>query len=173
MENVTRLRTPCEAGEEGDDPKGKAVDPPVNDFGIAKLPKDAYTEREARALFRQVLEALAHLHDGERIVHRDIKPDNLMVESATRRVVLIDFNISCDLREKMTQEAGLPQFTAPEMYDNGGRGYDEKVDVWSAGVVLYLMLSGRLPFNFDGQLEEEILNNKLISEPDYSNERFQ
>lgn len=129
---------------------------------IAKLPKEAYTEQLARGLFRQVLEALAHLHvlkDGKRIVHRDVKPDNLLVESVNQRVVLIDFNVSRKYNpdeDTMIDVTGVVQYTAPEMYEQGGSGYDEKVDVWSAGVVLYLMLTGRQPFTGS---DEEIVAN--------------
>ena len=110
---------------------------------------------------------------GEQIVHRDVKPDNLLIESATRRVVLIDFNVSRRYNpeeDTMIDVTGVVQYTAPEMYDQGGKGYGEKVDVWSAGVVLYLMLSGRQPFNGS---DEEIVENIINTEPDYSLEAFQ
>lgn len=82
-------------------------------------------------------------------------------------MVLIDFNVSRTYNpeiDTMIDVTGVVRFTAPEMYDQT-KGYDEKVDVWSAGVVLYLMLTGQHPFTGD---DEAIVDKIKNSEPDYS-----
>ena len=140
---------------------------------VAGLRQEAYTEQAARDLFEQVLEALAYLH-GRSVVHRDIKPDNLLVEAATGRVVLIDFNVSRTYNPAVDQpmvESFVVHYSAPEMCDEG-TGYDEKVDVWAAGVVLYLLLSGHHPFTAPDDTDETVKTRICTQEPDYSPNRL-
>ncbi len=89
-----------------------------------------------------ILAGLEHLH-SRRIIHRDLKPANLLLQGQTPR--LADFGISRVLKttsQSMTI-AGSPAYMAPEAFD-GKR--NEQTDIWSAGVILYQLLSGRLPF---------------------------
>lgn len=88
-----------------------------------------------------ILAGLHHLH-GRRIVHRDLKPPNVLLQGDIPR--LSDFGISRVLSSSRSGVvAGTPQYMAPEAF-NGER--NEKTDIWSAGVILYQLLSGRLPF---------------------------
>lgn len=85
------------------------------------------------------------------MAHRDIKPANLVV-TKERRIVILDFNVSHkkpDSQEKfrMMTKTGTVAFSAPEIFID--KSYDEKVDVWSAGVVLYMMLTGSGPFDHE------------------------
>ncbi len=90
--------------------------------------------------------ALNHIHFHD-IVHRDIKPDNVMI-SDDLTVKILDFGLAnvCHETEDLTTVIGTPYYVAPEVL----RGhYSEECDMWSVGVVLYILLSSRLPFMGD------------------------
>ena len=90
-----------------------------------------------------VLAGLAHLHE-QRIIHRDLKPDNILLRRETPR--LADFGIARLLRtgSYSTNISGTLAYMAPEAFD-GKR--NEKTDIWSAGVIFYQLLAGRLPYD--------------------------
>ncbi|MGE0713586.1 MAG: SUMF1/EgtB/PvdO family nonheme iron enzyme [Planctomycetota bacterium] len=112
---------------------------------------EAFAQRDLRervALVRDLARALGVAH-AQGVVHRDVKPDNVLVDAAGRLRVA-DFGLACaeDL-DRMTRSGvavGTPLYMAPERF----RGEDERgsprVDVWSVGVILYEALTGRLPF---------------------------
>src|SRR4029079_1070965 len=89
-----------------------------------------------------ILAGLEHLHT-KRIVHRDLKPANILLQGETPR--LADFGIARVLKSTAHTGsiAGTPCYMAPEAFD-GDRS--EQSDMWSTGVILYRLLSGRLPF---------------------------
>ncbi|KAL2942631.1 Phosphoenolpyruvate carboxylase kinase 1 [Bienertia sinuspersici] len=95
-----------------------------------------------------MIEALAHCHRNF-ICHRDVKPDNILFDTRNR-VKLCDFGSAewyggvLEGRERMSGIVGTPYYVAPEVL--AGREYNEKIDVWSAGVILYIMLGGFPPF---------------------------
>jgi calcium-dependent protein kinase len=94
-------------------------------------------------------------------VHRDLKPENLLLESDSddAQLKVIDFGVSGKYTKgtKMREKYGTPYYIAPEVL---GRNYDEKCDVWSSGVILYILLCGYPPFN--GSSDVEIMNNVKI-----------
>ena len=112
--------------------------------------KGSLTEGQAQHAFRQLMEAISYLHNKKGVCHRDLKPENLMFVSKDGRVLkLIDFGISrmFDLEGGKTTETknlitivGSVLYVAPEIFDGP---YDKKCDIWSAGVILYIMLSGK------------------------------
>ncbi|XP_052143968.1 phosphoenolpyruvate carboxylase kinase 2-like [Oryza glaberrima] len=101
-------------------------------------------EHEAAGLTAQLASALASCH-RRGVAHRDVKPDNLLFDGGGV-LKLGDFGSGGWFGDgrPMTGLVGTPYYVAPEVV--AGREYGEKVDVWSAGVVLYMMLSGTLPF---------------------------
>ncbi|KAG1361824.1 phosphoenolpyruvate carboxylase kinase 2-like [Cocos nucifera] len=118
-------------------------------------------EAEAAAVMAQLMEAVAVCH-RRGVAHRDIKPDNVLFDGGGG-LKLADFgSAECfgDGRP-MRGLVGTPYYVAPEVV--AGRDYDEKVDVWSAGVVLYIMLSGMPPFYGDTAVEifEAVLRANL------------
>lgn len=115
------------------------------------------TEKKAQGYFREILEALCYIH-SKNIVHRDLKPENIIIEKDTKRVKLIDFGLSKKISsgsEKMKSEVGTFMYSSPQVDE--GR-YTKKCDIWSTGIILYLMLTGRYPF--DCNTIDEILKMK-------------
>ena len=103
-------------------------------------------EDEARALFKQLLSAMNYCHN-QGIVHRDLKPDNIMVEK-DGKVKIIDFGLGTQVKpgQKLNLFCGTYPFSAPEVLLS--RPYDgPKIDVWTLGVVLYFMVTGKIPFD--------------------------
>jgi eukaryotic-like serine/threonine-protein kinase len=115
---------------------------------------------QACHIFKELLSAMSYAHQ-QGVVHLDLKPANIMIgKESTPRIM--DFGIArsiADLRVKEMDITGTPRFMAPEQI--AGEKLDPRVDVFSLGVIFYLMLSGRLPFpseNFD-ELKKSIIND--------------
>ena len=107
---------------------------------------------EARRILREVGDALAYAH-SQNTVHRDIKPDNILIDRATGRTMVTDFGIARAVSEgneaKLTATGiaiGTPAFMSPEQ-SAGDRDIDGRTDLYSLGIVAYQMLCGDLPFN--------------------------
>lgn len=112
----------------------------------------------------QILDTLNYLHTIQRIVHRDVKPENFMVciDNGRPVIKMIDFGLATFINQgKLNDYVGTPQFAAPEIISR--QPYDEKVDIWSAGVVLYNMITGYEPFysEYQSQLKEQILYKNI------------
>lgn len=122
--------------------------------------KGTFGEVEAAEYMFQILSAVNYLHINS-IVHRDIKPENLLLANseANSPLKLIDFGTSqiCEPLKKLSQVAGTPYYIAPEILKGT---YDEKCDIWSCGVILFMMLSGKPPFI--GEDREELFGNILV-----------
>jgi len=102
-------------------------------------------EPASKLIFRQIIEGLQNIH-SKNIVHRDIKLDNILID-LLNTVKICDFGVSRLIKkgEVMHDQCGTPAYIAPEILRN--KGYEGfAVDVWSAGVVLYTMLAGVVPF---------------------------
>ena len=113
----------------------------------------------------QVLKALDYIHSNG-VVHRDLKPENIMVDS-NDHIKLIDFGIAGDTASRrltyanFTTTLGTPDYIAPEQV-KGKRG-DARTDLYSMGVILYEMLTGKLPFNGPSPLAA--MNDRLLNHP--------
>lgn len=112
----------------------------------------ALSPEEARRILREVASALETAHEAG-LIHRDIKPDNIMLEGRQRRALVMDFGIAKAMAtggdlEGLTAEGvviGTPQYMSPEQA-TADPATDHRTDIYSLGVVAYQMLSGRLPF---------------------------
>jgi calcium-dependent protein kinase len=105
-----------------------------------------YTENEASSLMYKLLHAINHLHN-QNICHRDIKPENILYKSkeANSEIKLIDFGLSYKFgeAEEMHTIVGTSYYVAPEVLE---KRYGMECDIWSLGVILYLLLAGKPPF---------------------------
>nr|KAF6426420.1 hypothetical protein HJG59_009128 [Molossus molossus] len=110
------------------------------------------TEEEARHTFRQVISALQYCHQYH-IVHRDLKPENILLDR-DKNVKVADFGFSAQITQEtplLSKICGTFPYMAPEMLLF--ELYNEKVDVWSIGVVLYQMLTTTIPFEAQNRVE--------------------
>eukprot|EP01119_Soliformovum_irregulare_P021148 TRINITY_DN698_c0_g1_i1.p2 TRINITY_DN698_c0_g1~~TRINITY_DN698_c0_g1_i1.p2 ORF type:complete len:473 (-),score=155.45 TRINITY_DN698_c0_g1_i1:514-1932(-) len=135
--------------------------------------KGFYSEADAAKIVKQILEAIKYVHNHG-IAHRDLKPENLLLikaEDGTSEVIKIaDFGLSKDFGEEQLQTScGTPDYVAPEVLL--GEPYDMAVDVWSIGVIAYVLLCGFPPFYGDSQKElfENIMNGRFdFPDPEWS-----
>ena len=118
------------------------------------------SEKTAKFLFRQIILGIQYMHN-KNIVHRDIKLENILID-LNNNIKICDFGISLILNsfsDILYDKCGTPMYMAPEILlsnKNKNIGYNgPPVDIWSAGIALYIMLSGNVPFNIT-----EIVNEK-------------
>ena len=127
--------------------------------------RGAFSEHSAAYIIYQILSAIYYCHSTS-IVHRDIKAENILIESID--IITVDdkevelYNIrlsdfssarSFNKSKKLTKKVGTPYYIAPEVLK---RNYNEKCDVWSIGVLLFILLCGKPPFY--GDTDKEILS---------------
>lgn len=106
-----------------------------------------FSEPEARVLFRHLMQVVMYCHD-KGVVHRDLKPENILLatnSSSSSPIKLADFGLATYIKpgQSLHGTVGSPFYIAPEVLSGG---YDQAADVWSAGVILYILLSGIPPF---------------------------
>ena len=104
------------------------------------------TPHEGARLLQEVAWALGYAHKSG-VVHRDIKPDNIMIERASGRAIVMDFGIAGAADQGGGEVFGTAQYISPEQAN--GAPVDGRSDLYSLGVVAFLALSGRLPFDAD------------------------
>jgi calcium-dependent protein kinase len=123
---------------------------------LERLTREYVSEANAANIIHQILSAVTYLH-SKNIVHGDIKPSNLHFQDVEgENIKLIDFG-SCRRNEKdelLHGVYGTSYYVAPEVLEQNG--YDNRIDVWSVGVLMYILLSGQPPF--DGQTGRDVLS---------------
>lgn len=134
---------------------------------IVKLEK--FSEKDAAELMKKIFSAVQHLHQHN-ICHRDLKPENFLFKSNKEdaEIKIIDFGLSkkfSKLETDMTTIVGTPFYVAPEVLSGK---YDTQCDLWSCGVILYVLLCGYPPFDGDSNKDifRAILKSKLEFDED-------
>jgi serine/threonine protein kinase len=118
--------------------------------------KNTLNTQDRLNLFRAVCQAVHHAHQ-KGVIHRDIKPSNVMVTLHDGRAVpkVIDFGIAKAIHQRLTEKTlfthyaqiiGTPQYMSPEQAEMSGLDVDTRTDVYSLGILLYELLTGRAPF---------------------------
>lgn len=134
---------------------------------IQNSPGKKLNDSTATEIIIQILDCLDYLHNKRHIAHRDIKPENFLVTVDINNnkpiVKLADFGFAKQFfkGEKFVETLGTLSYCAPEIISK--IPYDQKVDLWSTGVVLYNMLTGYSPFtgNDDGNTKQNILSRNV------------
>ena len=108
-------------------------------------------EKDARKIFAQLAQAIKYIHNNK-VIHMDIKLDNIMYDNTTGRATLIDFGL-CDFiteenGDMITRRVGSQEYSAPELLEKSEKPFSgKKADVWCLGMVLYALLSCNFPFS--------------------------
>jgi serine/threonine protein kinase/Tfp pilus assembly protein PilF len=135
------------------------------------------TIKQRLRLFQQVCQAVQHAHQ-KGIIHRDIKPSNILVSIQDEKAVpkIIDFGVAKALSQPLTERTlatedsqllGTPEYMSPEQVDMATENIDTRSDIYSLGVLLYVLLTGVLPFDSDTLREGGIENiRQVIRETD-------
>jgi len=125
--------------------------------------RGAYSERDAATIIQQILEAVHYMHSNG-VAHRDLKPENLLVQGNS--VKISDFGLSkaFDGSENQLKTCcGTPDYAAPEVLM--AQPYDNAVDIWSVGVITYILLCGFPPFY--GETDQDIFKKILAGKFDF------
>uniref|UniRef100_A0A7S0GFI7 Calmodulin n=1 Tax=Proboscia inermis TaxID=420281 RepID=A0A7S0GFI7_9STRA len=114
-----------------------------------------FSEKDAASLVRSILNAIKYCHDEKQIVHRDLKPENFLFETQDEnaRIKIIDFGLSRHDDQAygvMSTRVGTPYYVAPEVLK---REYTKSCDIWSIGVITYILLCGYPPFYGDSDTQ--------------------
>ncbi|KAI1211452.1 kinase-like protein [Annulohypoxylon truncatum] len=127
------------------------------------ISRKTFTEDAVRFWIAELGCALRYIH-GQGIIHRDVKPDNVLLD-ADGHVHLTDFNVASDVvpGKLLTSKSGTLAYLAPEVY--AGKGYDVRADWWSLGVLFYECIYNKRPF--EGNSESTLTNIILAANPKF------
>ena len=119
-----------------------------------------FTEPNAQTVIKALTSCISYIH-YHGIMHRDLKPENILLEETYEydKIKLIDFgeSVKFEKGKPNTEMVGTAYYIAPEVL---AKSYDEKCDMWSIGVITYILLSGSPPFG--GRNEKQIMSNVQI-----------
>lgn len=125
------------------------------------------SEVRTRLYFQQLVDGVHYCHT-RRVYHRDLKPENLLLSGDKQTLKITDFGLSSIKAQNASSELlhtimGSPHYIAPEIITSAAQGYDGgKVDVWAAGIILFGMLAGHLPFD---EVNTRALYRAIVQNP--------
>mmetsp|Transcript_26337 Transcript_26337/g.73597 ORF Transcript_26337/g.73597 Transcript_26337/m.73597 type:complete len:363 (+) Transcript_26337:62-1150(+) len=136
------------------------------EFHLKAKKKERWTEDNVKFYCAQLVSVLEYLHEEASIVHRDIKPQNLLLDEFGN-IHLTDFNVSLPLEvgKKTSGFSGTKGYMAPEVLND--EPYDHNVDIWASGIILYRMLSGRFPWQQSKTREDLVEEVKTVDKLEY------
>ena len=138
-----------------------------------KEKKFHFSEKRAAEIIYEIALGVKYLHKYG-IVHRDLKPDNIMLTESNDKghIKIMDFGLSKILgkKEKTSDGFGTLTFVSPEVLIR--KPYNKEIDIWSIGVILYLILSGDLPFDDEEDDEEKIAKSIVFNEVEFPSKKF-
>ena len=138
-----------------------------------KEKKFHFTEKRVAEIIYEIALGVKYLHKYG-IIHRDLKPDNIMLTEANDKghIKIMDFGLSKILgkKEKTSDGFGTLTFVSPEVLIR--KPYNKEIDIWSIGVILYLMLSGDLPFDDEEDDEQKIAKSIVFNEVEFPPKKF-
>ena len=133
--------------------------------------KKSYSEADARDLIVKMLKAVAYCH-ARKVAHCDMKPKNLLLMSDDNDsfIKLADFGFAARVHEtnSLSKQCGTPFFVSPEILMR--KGYDQQSDMWSVGCIVYLLLSGNLPFM--GRSQKELFRKIVAGKYDFEDDEW-
>jgi calcium/calmodulin-dependent protein kinase I len=133
--------------------------------------KKSYSEADARDLIVKMLKAVAYCH-ARKVAHCDMKPKNLLLMSDDNDsfIKLADFGFAARVHEpnSLSKQCGTPFFVSPEILMR--KGYDQQSDMWSVGCIVYLLLSGNLPFM--GRSQKELFRKIVAGKFDFDDDEW-
>ncbi|GAB5367479.1 hypothetical protein AAMO2058_001233800 [Amorphochlora amoebiformis] len=127
------------------------------------LEQNTFKEKDAAKITRRLFDAIRHMHE-QGICHRDLKPENIMFKNTSKNssLKIVDFGFASSLLDKKKKfqtmsQLGTMGYAAPEIFT--GKAYTEKCDVWSLGVIVYILLCGFPPFvDMRDETKEDVMN---------------
>jgi calcium-dependent protein kinase len=122
----------------------------------------SFNEANAAYIIEQLLSAVCYIH-SKNVVHRDLKPENILLETRSKDdyyIKLIDFGTAClfNKKDKLSLRIGTSYYMAPEVIK---KSYTEKCDIWSCGVILYILLVGYPPFDGGKSDDDDSILNSI------------
>ena len=134
---------------------------------IKKMPDQRLPEDTCKHIFKQLVRGISYMH-SKGYAHRDLKLDNILMDTATKNIKIIDFGFSLKSgpEDKLNVFCGTPHYMDPDLARK--QSYNgQAADVWACGVILYIIYVGKLPFfgEFEADLFRKIQSGKFTAVP--------
>lgn len=119
--------------------------------------KNWLKEDETKIIMKNVVQTIRYLHSmSPKILHRDIKPENILISGD--KIKIIDFGWSNQNDDFRNTYCGTPDYLSPEMIM--GTGHNEKLDIWTLGILMYELLNGKPPFTPKVKISDKMLQHR-------------